>query len=204
MPIKDKDGKVFRLRGPNPVMENQQFWNKEALVYYNMQFETLTMPDSKRTIAHKIKEHTHHKPVPQFVPEPVPEPVVKPVQILELPPIPEIEVEITPVRQEMPQTVTSRLVWFHYLPVERKKVEDRRYATINYISTYGEKSKFQGIVVDETELALVFWTEAQLKEKSIVCPMNYSKCCFRVEENEEKSGGYVYTCSVSDINPDFS
>ena len=36
MAIKDRDGKVYKLRGPNPLMKDQREWDKRRTKFFNL------------------------------------------------------------------------------------------------------------------------------------------------------------------------
>ena len=112
MAIKTKDGNVYKLRGPNPIMTEQELWNKDKLKFINFQFETETVKDTGKVVVRsKIEKVKPSEPEPVPIPEPVikelpkPEPAIKelpkPVQIEELllDPEPIVEEKSTQVKE---------------------------------------------------------------------------------------------------------
>jgi hypothetical protein len=58
MPIKGPDGKPYKIRTPNPMMATQTFWDRSHVTILNMGWDTVVIPDPKKTISAKWKSIT--------------------------------------------------------------------------------------------------------------------------------------------------
>lgn len=56
MAIKDKDGNVYKLRGPNPLMKTQQEWDRAKLNFINMGRHDSEVVEDERNPIDKFKE----------------------------------------------------------------------------------------------------------------------------------------------------
>ncbi len=56
MAIKDKDGKIYKLRGPNPLLVNQSRWQIENMSFYNFKWDSIILPDKNKTTTIREKE----------------------------------------------------------------------------------------------------------------------------------------------------
>ena len=50
MGIKDKDGNVYKLRGPNPIMNKQDQWDKSKIKLINAKWEDIIFEDEDNAI----------------------------------------------------------------------------------------------------------------------------------------------------------
>jgi hypothetical protein len=216
MPIKDKDGTIYTLRGPDPLFDTQDNWNRDKVTLLNMKWNGIIVEDKK-------KHSKSIKPLEGFNLSTVDEPEIDNVPIelpkIEEPPKENIAVVRKPVviseepapklpPKKVDQTTADLLdkhkVMFHCLPIIHVKHHDDLYDADTYTTGFGKKFTFAGIIVEETDLQLLFWTDRELVEKSIVFPYNKSIRCWRVEKAESKSGGFMYLGYPSDVSPDWS
>lgn len=220
MAIKDKDGKVYQLRGPNPVMKTQDIWNPSNLVFHNMRFREVVHQDERITPQTIIEEYTTRAPLQEYIdriqvdPVPTEEPVtnvavLSPPKVEDPPPPspPPVERPVEkkiPVDRRIARLLEERKVVFHCLPVITKKHTDELYGNVHTKRVYGEKFVFPGIVVQESDMMFQFWTDREVPEQSIVFPQMETKRWWKVVSHEPKSGGYLVSATVSEINPDFS
>ena len=110
MAIKTKDGNVYKLRGPNPIMTEQELWNKDKLKFINFQFETETVKDTGKVVVRsKIEEVKPSEPEPAPIPEPVIKEVPKPAPTIKEVPEPvqveELVLDPEPIVEEKPPQV---------------------------------------------------------------------------------------------------
>lgn len=187
MPIKDTDGNVVRLRGPNPLMKDQEVWDKSKLTLINMYWEPLIIEDNKKTVKDKVEAFREQpkQEVPVAVEVPtvvIPEP--KPKEVLS---------------DKTALLIEKHKVMFHCLP--RKTVTDELYGTTRQV--YVNKFTFEGIIVKQEDLRMVFWSELLIEAGSIVYPMTSEKRWWKTTTIEEKSGGYMVDTIISDISPSF-
>jgi hypothetical protein len=190
MAIKKKDGSVFKLRGPNPLMNGQSVW-KGNIKVHNLNWQPEVIEDSHPQVA------TFETPLKNKMLEELIE--TKPVEI------PIRETRITPKEPE-PQlkTTDSALVVMHCLPATVKEHKDLLYGEVRRTVKYGSPFTFEAILVENGDLTLIFWTPlAKVTEGSIVFPQNLEKRWWRVASRQSKNSGYVLTCGPSDYQPAF-
>lgn len=202
MPIRDIDGKVLKLRGPNPIMKEQEIWDKSKISLINMHWESVVVEDNKKTVSTKVQEF-YEQPEKQIIPEePVQNVVVIPTpKKIEEPKIePPKEIPIPKVDSKVADIIEQRKRLYHCLPAVT--VKDDFYGTSRKV--YQQKFTFEGIALEEDNFKMTFWCEKQLEAGSVVYPVALTKRWWKVIANADKSGGYIMECITSDINPDFS
>jgi hypothetical protein len=189
MAIKRSDGTVYKLQGPNILMEAQKFW-KDYILH---NFKLGNFIDSKD---HIITQKVIPPEVEAFIDPPeafLPELPVK----IEIPIIPEIK---TPEPKKLNISTTK----IHCLPAEIKSKTDDLYGETYEKTVYKDKILIEGVLLERTEYNLSFWSNHKLSKNSIVYPSNKDRTWWKINNIEEKTGGFIYACEYSDIHPDFS
>ena len=231
MAIKDKDGNVYKLRGPNPLMKDQKVdWDLKSLKFINMGWSNEIVEDVRNPVK-KFKTDfnvvdigekldlvpneiaaTTTVPAREFVKEIVKE-VVEPEVVERI-------AVVTPPKKEEPQEevvlnvppqlasiLKQRGVEYYCAPVIGKKHHtDDLYDNSYYTMQYGNKFVFDAVVIDMSDLELQFWCIRPISAESIVFPKTKEKGqrWWRITEVEAKTGGYLCNAITSDTNPDFS
>lgn len=211
MPIYNRDGSVYKLRHPNPIIKAQNVWDDFKI--HNMNFEETTLNeklDKKPTSKIDIKTIVivDEKP-PEKIPVNIPEyKEPEPVKFQAVNPEPMQEIDTEPVIR--PTQINEKLasykkIVFHCLPSSVKTTIDDLYMEKTYKVTYGKKFTFEAIIVEQTDLYMIFWTHLQNIEKfSILYPKNNEKRWWKVESFKNAPEGYFLKCLPSDEHPDFS
>lgn len=200
MAIKDKEGNVYTLRGPNVLMRDQSEWDKKKITLINMNWEIEEVEDKKNPVKEfkskviDIKEElnlTKSVPIKQFIEEinePEPEDIV---------------VE----SNHSTHLLKERGAEFFCAPVvDKRTFVDNLYGSSYQNFVYGDKYLFDAIIIDQSDLELQFWCVREIAEGSII----YRKLkqggerWWRVNTVEQKTGGYLAKAVTSDTNPDFS
>ena len=227
MSIRDRDGNVYKLRGPNPAMRDQSQWEKDRVVFVNMNFgKTTEIVADERNPINKFKTdysildvgveldlvsneefeaNIAVLPHPQQL-EPV-ELVNKPEEIT--PPttlehVPVQQVTITGVDEKMKRMLQRNMIEFHCAPAIREEHVDSLYGDRKISTRYGKKYVFDGVVISQSDFEIQFFSFRPVAIGSIVFPVNLDKQWWRVEDVTPKTGGYLCKGLVSDVNPDFS
>lgn len=210
MAIKNKDGTIFKLRGPNKLMKDQVEWDKAKLRFFNLGYKSEVIIDDKnpvREMANSVidigKELNLQKneakviPAKEFIEEicEVPEPIVeeKPV--------------ILNVDDRMSRLLRERSVEYYCAPcIGHNEHIDPLYQTKYKTTQFGDKFIFDAIIIDQSDLQLQFWCVRAITIDSVVYRKNVDggERWWRVTNIEPKTGGYLVLSSVSDLNPDFS
>lgn len=209
MAIKDKDGKVYSLRGPNPLMKDQKVWNKGNVRLINMKFwdkDVIEAEDKDLTefnakilnigteldLATNEESATRVIDAKSFVAE------------IQATPQKEEPVEIN-ANERMYRILKERGMEYHCAPaIDKRTHTDNLYGDKRQYYVYGDKYMFDAIVIDQTDFQLHFWCVRPITVGSIVYHNSKEGRWWRVMEVNEKTGGFMAECGISDSNPDFS
>lgn len=195
MAIKNRDGKVFRLSGPNPVMAEQEIWtNEEKLLVHNKLGTKIVFNKNLNPIIEKVVEEMgffEKKPVQTIIAIPS----VEAKTIDKLPPhVSEEEVDQYKIK-----------MWCYPAYIEQKR--DPLYGEIVKRTKYGEKFLCEAIIDDQSDFSLVVWvTTDKITENSVIFPKNFDKRwwrVFQIHESEDTPGLYQLVASVTDFHPSF-
>lgn len=226
MPIKNRDGTVYKLNGPNPMMDSQQTW--DGFMIHNMKFrgeiaedgnqvEPITsdfhLRDDFTAILAETKPQPEIKVTEQPKPVEIPKPVEKPKPVET--PQPKI---VAPVKSEPQAEQAGRKLPPGVVPVfcycqpavmrdRRDGVYGNKYQTIQY----KEPFSFEVVIVEEDDLYIQVWTTRDIGAGSILYPRKSSDeegkadsaRWWRVQEREPRSGGWLLTGYPSDYQPSF-
>lgn len=223
MPIKNKDGTEYKLQGPNKIMKEQSFWDRDAVVLLNMEgWKEVVYKDQQVTplkvmddfmsrlspneiTLSQIKAKEEPKPEPETLvvlppverPQVVEQPVVKPRVELE-------EIHEPLVSQH--EKIALRKKTFSCIPMIPRKRIDELYGDETVEMVMGEKFSFEGVPMENNDLLFTFWTKGKLENGSIVFQTGVERHArwWQVQKTEPDSGGFITTAIISSINPDFS
>lgn len=196
MSIKNRDGTIFKLRGPNPAMNNQDIWGD--YVIHNMKFVGKTVADPDLAVVSSPQaqavqdDFAAELEETKVKPEPKPEPQ------------PEVKIEV-PKPEPISLPKGTKKVDVHCLPAtlrERKDgIHGDKYQTIQY----GSPFVFEAVILQEEDFFIRFWTNvSQVSRGSVVFPkIEEVRRWWRVSERQEKGNGWILTAVVSDYTPSF-
>lgn len=213
MAISNRDGSVYVIKSPNPLVKEQEKWDSSKLVFHNFTWEEIranAAPRMKRQEPKKMSD----------LPPPLPEPA--PVEKRE-----EKKAEYVPTQQPDDKTFDLPHIKYkvisHCLPAIVQKKKDSLYGESWERLSYGKKIVFPLIVVEANDFSFDFWTSdpnAQITERSIVYPFSYEVYneetgsydrvpydeyrWWKVSSKEQKEGGWLFRSVPSEIQPDFS
>ena len=187
MVIKNKDGTIYTLRGPNPVMLNQDLWNDFEI--HNMNF---IEEHSEDIFVYKKKSNKVNLGSTVTVQDSFPKEKIKIPKPQEIPKIPEITVDLTtpiPVipkeedetEVERPIQISEKLRSYRKtilccLPSNVQENYDKLYGEKTLKYTYGNKFTFESVVISENDIEFIFWTHLNKIQKfSIFYPKNEKK-----------------------------
>lgn len=224
MPILDKEGKVYKLRGPNPMMSNQDIWDKKRVKLYNLAWNSEFIDDPYSDKAKFLREHpsvdiaeeydlkSNAEWIPPFEfvdelnkskPKKEPEPVLAP----KTEPEPVEQIKETPkqlsVSTKVARIFQERGLEFHCAPVIQVLMKDELYGHQYSMNRYGDKFIFDGVVIEENDMELIYWCVREMTKGSVIMPKRTESRWWRIEEVNTKSGGYVVRAIPSDVNPSF-
>ena len=216
MAIKDKEGKVYKLRGPNPIMKNQKKWDMKKLEFINMGWSNEVVVDERNPIK-KFKTDFNVVDIGQelgLVSNEEAATVVKPQEfiddiqepvVVEEPKEDQVVLNVDP---QLAKMIKERGVEYYCAPVVGKKQHvDDLYDESYYTMQYGDKFVFDAIIVEESDLEIQFWCVRPMTVESIVfrkIVKSFAERWWRIKHIEPKTGGYLCRAITSDTNPDFS
>lgn len=219
MAIFNKDGKVYVLEGPNPLVEGQKSWDSSNMIFHNFTWDehvskgiNVKIPPSegKDERANKAKIPAEERKIPAPVKEEPPES-----------PEPEKKEEI---QKDFDLPYIKHKVLSYCLPAKEERKADKFYGESWTKVTYGKKLVFPSVIVEATDFRLDFWTSdpnEQITEKSIIYPFAYeihnsqTGSYDRVPYDEYRwwkvsdrkkmeEGGWLLSAVPSESQPDFS
>lgn len=222
MAIFTKDGKMYIVEGPNPLVKQQVSWDPSKLVFHNFEWDDITQKASK---ARTISESAPPPPAAESISATaIEEPDQEDVQsIAEEAPAPPAEPATEEVGREFDLPYIKYKVLCHCLPANMEQRSDSLYGESWGRVKYGKKFIFPCVVTSSGDLQLEFWTSdpiEQISERSIVYPFSYEVHnvntdaydrvpyddyrWWRVSHRESKEGGWLFRANPSDFQPDFS
>jgi hypothetical protein len=197
--IRNKDGTIYRLQEPNPLVKDQE-WTKDTLLELeNFNWEEELVKD----ITGKVK-------IPKVIEEPQESQEPQNVQPL---------IVETPVPPPLPKSDSSsnigineeNIVIMHCLPAIVQTNKDEFYNDSYSRVIYGKKFMLESVMVERGDLGIRFWTKTKLESNSIVYPSVYKTGIkygeyrwWKVMSSVPKSGGYLVEAIFSDVQPEFS
>jgi hypothetical protein len=184
MPIKNKDGSVFKLQGPNPLMKSQDL-DGENIIVHNLNPEETTGSDPSRQFRDFPNPYEIvdvNKSVEEFLGTED----IKP---------PKIE---QPKPKSMPGGIKA---WC--LPAVTRQTTNI-YGEIKRSVDYLPDQKFQfaTVVLARTIIACELTCPVRVEKGSIIL-LSEEREWWRVVSLAEKSDGFVLTCYPSDHHPSF-
>lgn len=190
MAILNRDGSVFALRGPNPLMLTQDDWDRSKVTLINMSLkqdvvkDEASPPPDVPDVAEVLAEGTRTVSAAEFVGE--------------------VVIEAAP---QVARMIKQRSVEYYCAPAVGVKTHvDELYGDSYDTPVYGEQYLFDAVVIDASDLQIQVWCATPVSVNSVI----YRKSgqggerWWRVASSEPRSGGYLLTASVSNVNPDFS
>ena len=215
MPLKNKDGTVYQLSSPNPLVKSQK-WVEDDLIFHNLEWKTINIPDKAELLpfVSDFKTPKVEKPSSQtpLVNAKLPKPVIEPVTVDEPVPV-SVTVSVTEPVIKKPEIKVQQenVVVMHCLPVVSINKEDDLYGERYKKIEYGEKFTFESVMVQREDLYMIFWTNVNLVKNSIVFPSKYKTGTkfgdyrwWKVGDKKERAGGWMIQAIISEDQPDFS
>jgi len=219
MALKNKDGSVYRLKGPNPIMKEQKIW--EEFRVHNMKWDNEILPDSSELHAIKTDFQVRNSFIDELDQAAALIPKESDIKVVETPTISEPKVILEPkseitvvenkiVKPPRPENIDNSIpkIFIHCLPAFLDVKIDSVYGDNVQTLKYKSPFSFEGVILDMSDLTFKFWTQAdkftnQILQGSIIYPKTAQKRWWRVQEIVEKTGGWIITSHPSDFQPHF-
>jgi len=202
MALYNKDGTVYRLEGPNPIMKSQNFWDE--FLTHNMRWQPEVHSDSgSKLLVHPARkqpatqsevfveelesskesykeEETNHE-APETTPESKSSSRPGPVEA-------DVKIEKT---------------FVHCLPATTREKKDSLYGDVIQRVAYKSRTSFEAVVLGQSDMKIEMWSEVSFEEGSILYPKNGDKRWWKVQNVYPKLGGYVIQAAPSQDHPYF-
>lgn len=95
-------------------------------------------------------------------------------------------------------------VFIHCLPAYLRERRDALYGDSYKTIQYGRPTSFEGVILQQTDLAIEVWTDTdKISVGSVLYPKTNFKRWWRVQEKTQKGGGWVLVAMPSDHQPSF-
>jgi hypothetical protein len=221
MAIKDRDGNVYKLRGPNPLCKDRSDWDKTKIKLINLKDikteiihdENNPLKKAKQNIVNISErlglfegpEESKIIPPQEFMEEAAAVAIEEPlIENSFNSPTPGVTIN---VNENVARILQERGVECHCVPViGYKKIVDDLYGSSYSTPKYGTQFLFDAIIIDQSDLQLQIWCIKELTKDSIIHRKNKQggERWWRVTDIEPKTGGFLCLASISDVNPDFS
>ena len=222
MAIYDSSGKTYKLRGPIPVMLDQERW--DDFQTHNFSWNPTVEQDNSTVKPHTsdfgnlrkegfVEELEKTKPpVPEI--KIVESDSVSPVETTKAPEpeMPELSSEIVQETEPEPPRVPQKTLpsdlqktFVYCLPATLTEKVDELYGDKYTTIKYQRPFSFEAVIVNNSDLMFKMWTTVnKITRGSVLFPKLEEKRWWRVEEIEEKSGGYLVYGVPSDFQPSFT
>jgi len=219
MAIRNKDGTVYRLSAPNPVMNTQELWKEYQI--HNMEWDTEKIEevefiqkndepqyqDDFISNLDKAKEEINEKEE------------IKPKEEIKAKEekfdyISEGESKVEgfsrksiikpdPKDDDEEQDVIKK-VFIHCLPAKIRERKDSLYGDSYKTVQYDAPTSFEGVVLRQEDLFIDVWVDFDgIGIGSILYPKENFKRWWRVQEKMKKAGGWILTAVPSSFQPSF-
>jgi hypothetical protein len=188
MAIKNKDGTVFKISGPNPLMEEQTLW--KGFTKHNFEW-TEEIDKQNKSKSFEIKQN---KEDVVFEEKKI---------VIEEPKIIEKEEEEEEEVKQQKKISDHKTIQCFCLPAKIIEKKDSLYGEAYQRTEYLDKFIFETVVIEKEDIYIKFWTMEKITKNSIVYPKNKDKRWWKVSEHTEAPMGFIYTALISDYTPSF-
>lgn len=198
MALKNKDGSVYKLQKPNPVMKEQSLWANEKFILHNMKWVGEVAED--KTEINPIQsdlviQDNFVDELAESKPEEKKEEPVFERKVVTAPDVRKIEEEKHPEIQK---------IFVHCLPAIIRTKTDDLYGETYQTIQYEKPTSFEAVVLTETDLNYEIWTDTDsIGLGSVLFPKTGNKRWWRVKSKNQKANGWVLICILSDFQPSF-
>ena len=223
MTIKQKNGNVYTLQGPNKLAENQTKWDFSKLIFHNFNWDEIKF--GNKEIDKKIPQDNIQL---NFEPE-IDESKITYIDKEELKVEESKNQEIKLEESKNEEQLTFNMpflknkVLMKCLPAKIEIKKDQLYGESWIKINYSSKIIFPTVLITNSDLILEFWTNDPnelISEHSIVYPFQYEtynnttqsydrvpfddRRWWKINKKEKKDMGWLFTAIPSQDQPDFS
>jgi len=213
MPIKNKDGTVYKLRGPNPLMTQQVEWDAANVRMFNIGHKSEVVIDERSPVKEAQENVVNISEELNLVPNKESKIVPAKQFIQEIQEIQETQVEpeekpvVLSVNPKTARSLKERKEVYFCAPCVGYKIHDDDFYGQSYKTVqFGDQFMFDAITIDQSDFQLQIWCIRELTKDSIIYRKDPEggERWWRISKSEPKSDGHLVLADISDLNPDFS
>ena len=205
MTLRNKDGSLYKLAAPNPVMKTQEMWGGYQV--HNMQWEGEKAKDANQVnpIASDFDvQETFLSALDKAKSD------IKVVETksdstnsqIERKPVVQPDLQREELRASTDNGIEKTFIYC--LPALLRTRQDSLYGDSYTTVQYGNPTSFEGVILKQQDLFIEIWTDTNsINNGSILFPKQGYKRWWRVQEKVEKGGGWVLSATPSDHQPSF-
>lgn len=187
MVIKNKDGTVYKISGPNPLMGRQDFW--KDFITHNFDWLSEVAKDDTDKI---LKEYKVEK--------------IEQQRIEVQDELKQTEDKEKPIKIDYNNNINIKKynsVLCFCLPAKNIEKKDELYGEYYEKTEYLDKFLTEIVLLEKEDFTIKIWCEKLLTKKSIIYPKNKDKRWWKITEIENAPVGYYYFANISDYTPSF-
>jgi hypothetical protein len=189
MAIKNKDGTVFKISGPNPLMEEQTLW--KGFTKHNFEW-TEEIDKENKSKAFEIKQNKEEVVFEEKKAE------EKKIVVEETK-----KIVIEEPKKEEKKISDHKTIKCFCLPAIVIEKKDDLYEETYQKIEYHDKFIFETVIIEKQDIYIKFWTMEKITKNSIIYPKNKDKRWWKVSEESEAPMGFIYMAIISDYTPSF-
>lgn len=205
MALYNKDGTLYKLKSPNPVMKTQETWLEYKV--HNMEWKDEKIEDTsqvepissdfqvKNTFIQDLDEAKEEIKV---VEKPIEK--EKEYSIVDRTPV----VKVDEKRQQELAHDEIEKTFIHCLPAKIRQRQDDLYGETYSTIQYEKPTSFEGVILKQEDFTIQIWTDVnKIEIGSILYPKSNFKRWWKVQSKEEKASGWLLNGIISDYQPSF-
>lgn len=195
MAIKNKDGSTYRISGPNPLMNKQDFW--KDFITHNFDWVSEIAKDETHKI---LKNYEFDKIKKNENIEDKTETIEDKTEIESKIEIKEQEPKIEEIKNNIKK---YNSILSFCLPAKNTEKKDNVYDESYTKTDYMDKFLVDIVILEQEDFFIKIWCDKLLTKKSIIYPKNKDKRWWKISEVESAPVGYYYLANISDYTPSF-
>ena len=198
MTLYNKDGSVYKLSAPNPIIKDQQIWTK--FVVHNMKWRPEYKEDGtaispiEEDFAQEIKSQAE-----LFLDELTTSKEDDSAEKI-------IEQKIEIKEDEKQKTIKSNEIektFIYCLPAKLKEKVDNLYGDTFKTISYDNPTSFESVILSQNDMIIEMWSEIKYEKETILYPKNGDKRWWKISEITPKLGGWIIKGIPSQDQPSF-
>lgn len=210
MTLRNSDGSVYKLAGPNPAMKSQNLW--DGYTVHNMNWdgekakdESQIVPISSALDGKESFFDALDRAKQEMLENKKPEIKIVETECKKVETKPEIKiVDTKPESKPVDNLNGIEKTFIHVLPATIREKKDSLYGDVYKTIQYDKPTSFEGVIISLEDLTFQVWTNTiKLGNGSILFPKYGTKRWWRVQDVQEKAGGWLISCIPSDEQPSF-